>query len=49
MTIDVGFIFSSGALFVDLMDTFQVNRSQAALVQSVMMAVRFGSGEYTLQ
>ncbi|XP_045175480.2 monocarboxylate transporter 12-like isoform X2 [Mercenaria mercenaria] len=44
MMIDVGFIFSSGALFVDIMTTFSTSRSEAALVQSVLMAVRFGIG-----
>ncbi|XP_060600806.1 monocarboxylate transporter 12-like isoform X2 [Ruditapes philippinarum] len=44
MMIDVGFIFSSGALFVDIMNTFSTSRSGAALVQSVLMAVRFGIG-----
>lgn len=44
MAIDVGFIFSSGALFVNIMGTYNTNRTEAALVQSVLMSVRFGTG-----
>lgn len=45
MMLDIGFMFSFGTLYVDIMTTFNVSRSQAAMVQSILMAVRFGTGK----
>ncbi|XP_045176440.2 monocarboxylate transporter 1-like isoform X2 [Mercenaria mercenaria] len=44
MMLDIGFMFSFGTLYVNIMTTFHVGRSEAAMVQSILMAVRFGTG-----
>lgn len=49
MMLDIGFMFSFGTLYVDIMATFGIGRSKAAMVQSILMAVRFGSGKEMLQ
>jgi len=43
--IGIGFVFSFGNLFGDVMETFDVSRSQAGSVNSITVAFGLGSGE----
>lgn len=45
LMLDAGFMLAFGTLYVEIMMTFNTSRSEAALVQSVIMGVRLLVGK----
>jgi hypothetical protein len=45
MMIDFALLFSLGALYIDIMETYETDRATAAVVQSLMTGVTLGFGK----